>query len=157
MSVHRAKRPGRDLFAAAAIEAPAERGDASRPQNAPTGQPLPPRHLLPKDLPGSLMRLDDGEIDTLLAAVTDEAKRRGLLPLSSTTTSTAKPAELDRGADSRTGAEARPKPFSQRRSVGDDGVPALTLGRANAVRAAFMAGVKPVSYTHLTLPTNREV
>jgi hypothetical protein len=41
----------------------------------PTGQ-TSPRHLLPKDLPGALARLDDGEIDALLAAVTEEAKRR---------------------------------------------------------------------------------
>ena len=39
-----------------------------------------PRHLLPKDLAGSLRRLDDGEIDTLLAAATAEAERRGGLP-----------------------------------------------------------------------------
>ena len=36
-----------------------------------------PRHLLPKDLARSLMRLDDAEIDLLLSAVTTEAQRRG--------------------------------------------------------------------------------
>jgi hypothetical protein len=38
------------------------------------------RYLLPKDLAGALQRLDDTEVDTLLAAVTSEAKRRGRLP-----------------------------------------------------------------------------
>ena len=46
----------------------------------PVGQPSPPRHLLPKDLPGAIARLDDGEIDVLLAAVIEEAKRRDRLP-----------------------------------------------------------------------------
>ena len=38
------------------------------------------RYLLPKDLAGALQRLDDTELDTLLAAVTREAARRGRLP-----------------------------------------------------------------------------
>ena len=40
------------------------------------------RHLLPKDLPNALKRLDDGELASLLAAALDEAKRRGKLPSS---------------------------------------------------------------------------
>ena len=38
------------------------------------------RHLLPGDLAGALKRLDDVEIDALLAAVTTEAERRGRRP-----------------------------------------------------------------------------
>ena len=38
------------------------------------------RHFLPKDLAGALRRLDDVEIDALLAAVTTEAERRGRRP-----------------------------------------------------------------------------
>ena len=38
------------------------------------------RHFLPKDLAGALKRLDDVEIDALLAAVTTEAERRGRRP-----------------------------------------------------------------------------
>jgi hypothetical protein len=53
---------------------------AAKPAIEPIGQPSPPRHLLPKDLPGALARLDDGEIDVLLAAVIEEAKRRDRLP-----------------------------------------------------------------------------
>jgi len=38
------------------------------------------RHFLPEDLAGALKRLDDVEIDALLAAVTTEAERRGRRP-----------------------------------------------------------------------------
>jgi hypothetical protein len=71
-------------------------------------------YLLPKDLAGALKRLDDTEVDTLLAAVTSEAERRGRLPRIAT--SKAPPAE-DAGGS-------------------------LTKGKLNAVRAAFKAGVK---------------
>jgi len=40
----------------------------------------PPRHFLPQDLAGALKRLNNAEIDALLAAVTTEAKRRCRLP-----------------------------------------------------------------------------
>jgi hypothetical protein len=78
------------------------------------------RYLLPKDLAGALERLDDTEVDTLLAAVTSEAKRRGRLP---------------RGSASKTSA-----PSTKR---AHDGADSLTKGKLNAVRAAFKAGVKP--------------
>ena len=72
------------------------------------------RYLLPKDLPGALEHLDDIQVDALLAAVTNEAKRRGRLP---------------RGRASNT------------TELG--GAVSLTKGKLNAVRAAFKAGVKP--------------
>ena len=81
-----------------------------------------PRHLLPKDLAGSLRRLDDGEIDTLLAAVAAEAERRGRLP---------KPQP-----------RAAEKPVGPRTAV-EEVAGGLTKGKLNAVRAAFKAGVKP--------------
>jgi hypothetical protein len=74
-----------------------------------------PRYLLPRDLAGALKRLDDNEIDALLAAVTSEAERRGRLP--------------------RTAASKTPL------AEGAEG--SLTKGKLNAVRAAFKAGVKP--------------
>ena len=81
-----------------------------------------PRHLLPKDLAGSLKRLDNAEIDTLLSAVTAEAERRGRLP---------KPQP-----------QAEPK-TAGRRTVVEEAAGGLTKGKLNAVRAAFKAGVKP--------------
>jgi hypothetical protein len=82
-------------------------------------QDAAPKHLLPKDLAGSLKRLEDHEIDTLLAAVAAEAGRRGRLPKHRTQTS----------------------PLDRRIAVEEQ--PHLTKGKLNAVRAAFRAGVKP--------------
>ena len=82
-----------------------------------------PRHFLPKDLAGALKRLDDAEIDALLAAVTTEAERRGRLPPS--------PAKEKPAADAKPQAPVK------------DGAGSLTTGKLNAVRAAFKAGVKP--------------
>jgi hypothetical protein len=78
-----------------------------------------PRHFLPRDLAGALKRLDDAEIDALLAAVTTEAERRGRLPPS--------PAKEKPAADAKSQAP----------------VGSLTTSKLNAVRAAFKAGVKP--------------
>src|SRR5205823_1084868 len=89
-----------DLFEAAAIQAPVsvERKRAST-KIAPSGQQSMARHLLPKDLPGALTRLDNDEIDALLAAVTEEAKRRGRLLLPTTTATVAKSRKVDRHDD----------------------------------------------------------
>jgi hypothetical protein len=84
-----------------------------------------PRHFLPQDLAGALKRLDNAEIDALLAAVTTEAARRGRLPPSR--------------AKGKPTADARPQP---RQAPTEHGV-GLTTGKLNAVRAAFKAGVKP--------------
>ena len=73
------------------------------------------RYLLPKDLAGALQRLDDTEVDTLLAAVTSEAERRGRLP----------------------------RPSASKVPTLEDAGHSLTKGKLNAVRAAFKAGVKP--------------
>ena len=73
------------------------------------------RYLLPKDLAGALKRLDDTEVDSLLAAVTREAQRRGRLPRAS----------------------------ASRATTLEDAAGSLTTGKLNAVRAAFRAGVKP--------------
>jgi hypothetical protein len=77
---------------------------------------------LPKDLAGSLKRLDNAEIDTLLSAVTAEAERRGRLP---------KPQP-----------QAGAKPAGERTAI-EEVAGGLTKGKLNAVRAAFKAGVKP--------------
>src|SRR5262252_8105156 len=78
------------------------------------------------DLAGALQRLDDVEIDALLAAVTTEAEGRGQRPPSL--------------AKERPGADAKPQ---RRRDAAEDGAGPLTTGKLNAVRAAFNAGVKP--------------
>ena len=100
---------------------------AAGPSAVPKGKAGPDslasqqRHFLPEDLAGALKRLDDVEIDALLAAVTTEAERRGRRPPD--------PAKK-RVADEK----------SQRRQ---EGTGSLTAGKLNAVLAAFKAGVKP--------------
>jgi hypothetical protein len=104
---------------------------AAGPSAVPKGEAGPDRlasqqrHFLPEDLAGALKRLDDVEIDALLAAVTTEAERRRRPP----SPGKEKPV-----------ADAKP----QRRQVAaEDGAGSLTTGKLNAVRAAFKAGVKP--------------
>jgi hypothetical protein len=86
----------------------------------------PPRHFLPPDLAGALKRLDNAEIDALLAAVTIEAERRGRLPPSR--------------AKEKPTADVRLQPYQ---APAGHGGGSLTTGKLNAVRAAFKAGVKP--------------
>jgi hypothetical protein len=87
------------------------------------------RHMLPTDLPNAVKHLNDGELDLLITAAIEEAKRRGRLPPS---------------VQSNTPNESVPKRSSSRdkRQV-ETAMAALTRGRINAVRAAFKAGVKP--------------
>jgi hypothetical protein len=105
---------------------------AAGPSAVPKGKAGPDslasqqRHFLPKDLAGALKRLDDVEIDALLAAVTTEAERRGRRPPSP--------------AKEKPVADAKPQ---RRQEAAQDGAGSLTTGKLNAVRAAFKAGVKP--------------
>jgi hypothetical protein len=105
----------------AAVPSAAPKGKAE-PDSVPSRQ----RHFLPNDLAGTLRWLDDVEIDALLVAVTTEAERRGRRP-----PSPAKEKPL---------ADAKPQ---RRQGAVEDGTAALTIGKLNAVRAAFKAGVKP--------------
>ena len=85
-----------------------------------------PRHMLPKDLAGALVRLDDSEIDALLAAVTGELRRRGRW--------------LPSAAKVTPASAGKPRPL---RASAEDSAVSLTTGKLNAVRAAFKAGVRP--------------
>ena len=76
-----------------------------------------PRHVLPKDLPSAIKRLQDRELDLLLAAVLAEQERRGRKPAMS--------------------AETSPKRRVKAVAV------SLTHAKINAVRAVFKAGVTP--------------
>jgi predicted DNA-binding protein (UPF0251 family) len=91
---------------------------------SPTNSPIPtadhagssPRHVLPSDLPTAIKHLNDQELEQLLAAVTAEQQRRGKKPPTFKNT-------ISRQLET----------------------PAVTLsiGKLNAVRAAFKAGVRP--------------
>jgi predicted DNA-binding protein (UPF0251 family) len=85
------------------------------------------RHVLPKDLPNAIRHLTDQELDSLVAAAIEEAKRRGRSPAGIQTIE-AVPKRSSRPTDSRQGEVA---------------TVSLTLGKINAVRAAFKAGIKP--------------
>jgi len=122
MPTRRPKETTPDLFATpTTMRAP-------EPEAIPEGeadQRSPPRHFLPNDLAGSLKRLDDAEIDSLLTALTQEAKHRNRLPSS--------PREKVFPGATRL----------SRQVPAQDGASSLTKGQLNAVRAAFKAGVKP--------------
>jgi predicted DNA-binding protein (UPF0251 family) len=76
-----------------------------------------PRHILPGDLTTAIKQLEDGDLDRLFSAVLAEQKRRGR-----------KFTVSDESA--------------RKRRVEAVAVP-LTVGKLNAVRAAFKAGVTP--------------
>jgi hypothetical protein len=66
-----------DLFSASPTVTAAGPSAVPKGKAGPDSLASQQRHFLPKDLAGALKRLDDVEIDTLLAAVTTEAERRG--------------------------------------------------------------------------------
>jgi hypothetical protein len=114
-----------DLFSALPTVTAAGPSAVPKGKAGPNSPASQQRHFLPEDLAGALKRLDDVEIDALLAAVTTEAERRGRRPPDS--------------AKKRV-ADAKPQ---RRQEVTEDGAGSLTTGKLNAVRAAFKAGVKP--------------
>ena len=129
-----------DLFTAAAdakaVAPPETAGVAANPAVERVGQPSAPRHLLPRDLPRALARLDDGEIDALLAAVFEEAKRRDRVRSSLLAQ---RPEARQRLRDASRSKEAATRPT--RASAQEEGT-SLTRGQVSAVRAGFKAGVK---------------
>ena len=75
------------------------------------------RHVLPNDLPAAVKHLEDQELEQLLDAVVAERLRRGM-------------------------KSPVPEKTPSQRTV-DAGAVSLNLGKLNAVRAAFKAGVTP--------------
>jgi hypothetical protein len=82
------------------------------------------RYILPKDLPAAVKRLTDRELDLLITASLEEAKRRGRSP----------PAEAPVPKRSAGTKKARQTEMA---------AVTLTRGQISAVRAAFKAGIKP--------------
>jgi predicted DNA binding protein len=81
--------------------------------------------VLPKDLPKSLKHLTDRELELLITAAVEEAKRRGRAPTIGNAD------EFIAMRSSRTEHTRQEQAMS------------LTRGQINAVRAAFKAGIKP--------------
>jgi hypothetical protein len=110
----------RDLFATDMVR------EIPVPPPKPTLSVQGPRPILPKNLPDAIKHLTDGELDRLLAASIDEAKRRGRLPPSF-----------------KTNPQDQSKQTPARRRAQFATMVSLTRGRMNAVFAAFKAGIKP--------------
>src|SRR5580765_5244037 len=106
-----------DLFSAPPTVTTAGPSAAQKSKARPDSLASLQRHFLPEDLAGALRRLDDVEIDALLAAVTAEAQRRGRRPPSP---AKEKPV-VDETPQGREGA------------AGDRAV-SLTTGKLNGVR-----------------------
>jgi predicted DNA binding protein len=85
------------------------------------------RHILPKDLPNAVKHLTDRELDLLISASVEEAKRRGRLP----------PSVRANTPDEPKRSSSRDKRQAELATV------SLTRGQVNAVRAAFQAGITP--------------
>jgi hypothetical protein len=85
------------------------------------------RHVLPKDLPNAVKHLSDRELDLLITASLEEAKRRGRSPAS------IQPYD----------AVPKQSPRTDNRRQVEVAAVSLTRGQLNAVRAAFKAGIKP--------------
>jgi DNA invertase Pin-like site-specific DNA recombinase len=115
----RARSTTPDLFSvvsAGAASSPANPALESSAVTQQTAATSNARHILPADLANSIKQLADHDFNRLLSAVLAEQKRRGKITGSNTT--------------------------SQKRPVYT--VPSsLTVGKANAIRAAFKAGVRP--------------
>jgi len=105
--------------------------DMVRDATPPPTTQVPPaqeqRHVLPKDLPNAVKHLTDRELDLLITASVEEAKRRGRVPPS---------------------VQVKMNRFPKRPSSKDKrqvevSTVSLTRGQINAVRAAFKAGITP--------------
>jgi hypothetical protein len=116
-------------------------GDRSsdRPADAVTGRP-PRRTVLPKDLPKAIRYLEDQELDWLLRAATEEAKRRGRAMPMAEASPTNTPAASSEPIPKHTKPPGRP---THQREIRPAAASSLTRGQVNAVRAAFKAGVTP--------------
>jgi hypothetical protein len=92
-------------------------GTGSPKSNSNNGTVAVSRHVLPSDLPTAIKHLDDQELDLLFDAVVAERLRRGM-------------------------KSPAPEQTPSHRTV-DAAAVSLNLGKVNAVRAAFKAGVTP--------------
>jgi hypothetical protein len=146
MPLSRTQQQTEDLFQAASAQescrahTPARLTSAQQSAAVVSGaEKLSSRHVLPGDLSNALKQLDDGELDRLFAATSNELRSRGRLltsaPLIRPTT------HMDseqRALDQSTTTEESPE-----RRLPEEPNVALTQGRVNAVRAAFKAGITP--------------
>ena len=110
--------------------------ESDRAGSAGAGATGRPRYALPSDLSGSLGHLDDSQLERLLRAVAEEARRRGL-PVDDEGSSPPPPPASARGKP--TGSRPAAAAKARRRVL------PIAPGQAKVIRAAFEAGVKPAT------------
>jgi hypothetical protein len=122
-----------DLFSAEGISG----SSANRAADVRARRPRRP--ALPKDLPTAIKYLDNGELDRLLQAATEEAKRRGRpMPMAE-----ARPTNTPAASLEPIPRQTKPSGRQFRQRQIRPAAASLTRGQVNAVRAAFKAGVTP--------------
>jgi predicted DNA binding protein len=114
-----------DLFSMASASPPTKQVPATEAAAYTTS----PRYVLPKDLPNAVKQLTDRELDLLITAAVEEAKRRGRVPPSVRANASDESVPKRSSSTDRRQAEIR--------------TASLTRGQVNAVRAAFKAGITP--------------
>jgi len=122
-----------DLFSTEGVGDPSTNKTTDVKRTGPRGRPA-----LPKDLPTAIKYLDNGELDRLLRAATEEARRRGRLPQTPET-----PTKIDRGSGESSWKQALSTGRLTHRRPASIAATPITRGQVNAVRAAFKAGVTP--------------
>lgn len=111
---------------AALLAAATKRGAVTVNERLASAAPSGGRYLLPSDLASALRHLCGDELNRLSDAVTAEITRR--TPARET---------------SRRGSH--PSPASRTEARSKEEQPVINVGRANAIRAAVKAGVKPAT------------
>jgi hypothetical protein len=111
---------------------------ANEASTAAAGRPSR-RPAIPKNLPKAIQFLEDRELDWLLRVAIQEAKRRGRPMRVPVAPPTSTPATSSLPVSKQAASPGRPK---HKQEIGVAAL-ALTRGQANAVRAAFRAGVTP--------------
>jgi hypothetical protein len=123
-----------DLFSTGSLDG----SPSGKPPEALPGRPSR-RTALPKDLPKAIRYLEDRELDWLVRVAAEETKRRGrAMPMAEARPRNT-PAASSEPIPKQTKSPGRPTHQQQIRPV----AASLTRGQANAVWAAFKAGVTP--------------
>jgi hypothetical protein len=133
---------GRDRIPHPTLDQPSAEGIEGQPHHNSVDTPTIHRAakpVLPKDLPKALGYLDDQDLDRLLGAAINEAKRRGRLPPSLDANSP----KAAIGSRESIPKGSPPAEAPSRRRQNQNAPPSLTRGQINAVRAAFKAGITP--------------
>jgi predicted DNA-binding protein (UPF0251 family) len=128
MERDRTKPPTLDLFSTHVVQDGSPPIWRASPRDAPADI-ASQRHILPKDLPNAVKYLTDRELDLLITASVQEAKRRGRLS--------------PRVQPNPTDEPVRKQWSSRDKRQAEVSNVSLTRGQVNAVRAATKAGIKP--------------